>query len=376
MAWVWNPLGAVGLVAMLAAFVMAAFVYFARPDRTQNRLLALVLFFEGAWVGGGHGLIYLTDQAHHAYGFQAVDETALLVLPVLYLLFLSTLDTPLAAPFRPRPVQVALLLASFAAESYWLTHPEQFIAGMEQPGYAAWEAGTGPLHRISVGVVGVASLFALLVSLSAWRRAKPGSPARVRAKAFAVAFGTRDVLFFTSTLVLRPLTPLGGRDVLPSEAYLYLVSLTTLTFVPLLAYAILRAQLFDIDVRVRWTVGRSTIAAVFIAAFFVVSEAAGQYFTESIGLLSGLLAAGVLVFFIAPLERLADRLASAAVPRAKAVRDMSAKEKLGIYREQVRAAWEDGGLTAAERKLLESTRKRLGLSPVEAARVETEVAVA
>ncbi|MGQ0536474.1 MAG: hypothetical protein ACT4PT_10420, partial [Methanobacteriota archaeon] len=76
--------------------------------------------------------------------------------------------------------------------------------------------------------------------------------------------------------------------------------------VALLSYAILRHQLLGLDVKVRFAISKSTVAAVFIAVFFVASEAAQQFFGETLGSsYVGILAAGTLVFAIAPLSRLA-----------------------------------------------------------------------
>ncbi|HVM45125.1 MAG TPA: hypothetical protein VM582_04250, partial [Candidatus Thermoplasmatota archaeon] len=74
----------------------------------------------------------------------------------------------------------------------------------------------------------------------------------------------------------------------------------------LLVYAIVRHQLLGIDVKVRWGISKSTVAAVFIAVFFVASEAAQQFFGDSLGsTYVGIAAAGALVFAMAPLQRAA-----------------------------------------------------------------------
>ncbi|MHB8604123.1 MAG: hypothetical protein ACYDCK_02615 [Thermoplasmatota archaeon] len=44
--------------------------------------------------------------------------------------------------------------------------------------------------------------------------------------------------------------------------------------VALIAYAILKQQLFDIDVKLRWTIRSGTVAAFFLAVFFIVSQLA------------------------------------------------------------------------------------------------------
>jgi hypothetical protein len=52
-------------------------------------------------------------------------------------------------------------------------------------------------------------------------------------------------------------------------------ALGTLVSVPLIAYGILRTQLFDIDLRIRWTIKQSTFTATVVIIVFVLSEGAG-----------------------------------------------------------------------------------------------------
>ena len=77
----------------------------------------------------------------------------------------------------------------------------------------------------------------------------------------------------------------------------------TLVSVPVIAYGILRTQLFDIDLRVRWTIKQSTVAAVFVAVFYLVSEGVDRFLSSELGNLFGLFASALVVFFLAPLQR-------------------------------------------------------------------------
>lgn len=83
------------------------------------------------------------------------------------------------------------------------------------------------------------------------------------------------------------------------------------------AYAILRAQLFDIDLKLKWTLSKGTVAAAFVAVFFMVSEGAERLLSDRIGPVAGLLAAGALVFALVPLQRAADRMADKAMPHVR-----------------------------------------------------------
>lgn len=142
----------------------------------------------------------------------------------------------------------------------------------------------------------------------------------------------------------------------------------------LLAYAILRQQLLDIDLKVKWTIKQSTVAAAFIGVFFVVSNGVQTFFQGSFGPYRGIAAAGALVFAIAPLQRAAERVANAAMPGVKTTSEMSPDARLHLYREQARAAWSDGAISKDERLLLDRLRASLGVSHEDANRIESEAA--
>ncbi len=141
----------------------------------------------------------------------------------------------------------------------------------------------------------------------------------------------------------------------------------------LVTYALVRYQVFELDVKLKWTLKQSTVAAIFVAVFFAVSELAQQLFSETIGPYVGVAATAVLVFAIAPLQRVADRFASAAMPHVKPVAEQSEAERATLYREQARVAWSGGTLTAKDRRILDVARERLGLTHEEAARLERDV---
>lgn len=143
----------------------------------------------------------------------------------------------------------------------------------------------------------------------------------------------------------------------------------------LVTYAMVRHQLFGIDVKIRWTIKQSTVAAAFIAVFFIVSGVA-QTFLQSTGLgpYLGIAAAGLLVFGLAPLQHFAERVANAAMPGVRPLGEMSSDERANVYRATARSAWADGSLSRDERRLLDGLRERLGLSRDQAFHLESEAA--
>ncbi|HVM45503.1 MAG TPA: hypothetical protein VM582_06165 [Candidatus Thermoplasmatota archaeon] len=157
--------------------------------------------------------------------------------------------------------------------------------------------------------------------------------------------------------------------------YRVLDGVWTLALPLFVAYAVVRHQLFDLDVRIRWTLSRGTLAAIFVAAFFVASELSAQLFSDYTGsAVAGILTAGLLVFALTPLQAFAERVALAAVPDARPPQAWTPQERAEFYREQARLAWADGALTREERRMLDAARARLGLSHEDAARIEAETA--
>lgn len=140
----------------------------------------------------------------------------------------------------------------------------------------------------------------------------------------------------------------------------------------LLAYAILRHQILGIDVKLKWTIRRGTVAASFLAVFLVVGQLAQNYFTQGLGLLAGGVAAGLMLFALSPLQRFAEKVADTALPNVKSAGEMSHPERSDTYRRMARAAWADGNLSRDERNLLDQLREQLELSRDEAARLESE----
>jgi hypothetical protein len=143
--------------------------------------------------------------------------------------------------------------------------------------------------------------------------------------------------------------------------------------VAVLAYAILRHQLLGIDLKVKWTIKQSTLAGVFIGVFFVVSEGAQQVFSQSLGPVIGIVAAGALLFALTPLQHAAERVASAAVPGARPVGQLSVEDRTRLYRDAASQAWADGSLSRDEAAMLRSMQRGLGLSDAEAQAIEREV---
>ena len=361
---------------MVLAWALAAVVLVTGPGARRDRLLALLLFVEGLSWGTGSGFLYLVESAKVAWVLQAIFTSAFIALPACYLAFIGTLPTPLARPLRSRAGLAALVAATLAAEAFWLTHRELFIAGMVPAWYGIWDAKLTTATVWSLNLFGAVDVMALVTSLSAWRRAAPGSPARKQASAFAVAFGVHDVGLFVFTLLLPghlvPPPPSGRTSDLVIIAG---ADCTTIAFVLLVSYGILKVQLFDIDLRIKVGLRRSTVAAIFMAAFLVVEQIV-QLYLAGLGLLIGGLTAGLLVFFLDPIHRFAESLAHTAMPKVSATPEYLAWRKLEVYRAALEGLYQDGVISDKERVTLERLRIKLGIEAADAMAIEGTVRAA
>jgi hypothetical protein len=217
--------------------------------------------------------------------------------------------------------------------------------------------------------------YALIASVHAWHTAS--GLARSRAGIFAIAFGARDICwgiaYGSSTWMLW----VGTYQVVDPEApgLLYVIyALGTLLAVPLIAYGILSTQLFDIDLRIRKMIKQSTLAAAFFAVFYLVTEGADRLLTSELGNWIGLLASALLVFFLAPLQRIAERIATIAMPNTQNKPEYAAYRKLQGYEAAFQEAL-PGGISEKERALLNHLRESLGIATSDAAALENDLLV-
>jgi hypothetical protein len=128
--------------------------------------------------------------------------------------------------------------------------------------------------------------------------------------------------------------------------------------VVLVAYAVLRLQYLDLDLKVRWGISKGTVAGIVVAVVFVASEGAQLVFGEDKQWL-GLAVGGLVVFAIAPLQRAAEKLAERAVPVASGPQGRTSAE--AIYCEAFLAASRDGKVTRREEIHLARIADRLGI---------------
>lgn len=365
-------IGVLGVFAVAACWSLAGLLFRVAPRGGPARLLAWLLIIEGLALftaGFPEYALGIGDEVYEAMPWLGIVSGVSHFLAdagmlAFYPPFLAAaLATPLTRPFSRRGPRIGLVLVAFLV---WV--------GAIVP-MALFGSGVG----IGVIYVSVMLLFTygFIASIDAWRRAEPGI-AKTRAGVFAIAFGLRDLcwgfvygasFWMTATGTFSPETALFWQVKV-------VYALGSLLAVPLIAYGILSAHLFDIDLKIRWTLKQSTYAASVLVITSVVSEGIEMLVAAELGDAWGLVAAAVAVLFLKPLQAFAERVVSALMPNTRNTAEYRASRKLLVYEEAVAEAHLDGGISDKERSLLVRLRDSLGISEGDAAAIERKIVTA
>lgn len=357
-------MGTIALVAFAMCWSLAVVVFRVSVAGSVARQLSLLLVVEGTtMISTGYIDLFLTDTTRSAAWYASFYRTEEIVHTVgdclmlaLYPPFLAAaLRTRLTAPFGTRRARIVLLglAAVLCVVVLW----------------GSLKIG-GTFLYISLVLL---FLFAMIASLDAWRTAD--GMAKSRAGTFAVAFGVRDLcwgfVYGFATLVLWQGTYVIVDPNATTAPYL-VYALGTLLAVPLIAYGILKTHLFDIDLRIQWTIRQSTVAAVFVAVFYLVTEGTDRVLEAELGSWIGLLASSLLLPFLSPLQRFADRFAGALMPNTSDTPEYAAYKKMQVYEAALIDAL-PGGISDKERALLNHLRDSLGIAAVDADALERDL---
>ncbi len=398
-----SPLLFVSGAAALLQFVVAVIVFAADRRRVTNLSLAAFL------MGNGLADLFIGYRLFGSPAEHLAGEVMMLYVlgPYTMALLVFTAHYPVRTKWAtPRWTGVAVLVALTLSASWGAS---RILAPAHRLDLDTVFAGTSPLTLL-ISAVFLLQAGAYVVS-AYWiaRRADSGEPKRLLvavgivgymlpgpgiAVLFAVehpfqwpinAFG---ILVVVSALVVgayvvrrawiesRPLVlPLASTLVgllilrfLPAtQDSAYIADIVVFTVA--VGYAVLSRSVVDLGPRIRWGISQSTIAAIFIAAFFIASEGAQVFFGDVAGSqYMGVMAAGGLVFALAPLQRLASRFAERALPSE--LDDEGGM--VDVYRRQVRLAWRDGRISTEERAMLRELRRSMKLDADVADRIDEE----
>jgi len=280
----------------------------------------------------------------------------------LYPPFLAAaLGTSFTRPFGNRTLNITVAVLAVA------------LAISTVVAYVQWQS-MAPSAVLYLWVM-VVFFYSLLASLNAWHTARPGL-ARTRAGLFAIAFGLRDLCWCFAYAASFWLIYTNNSQPIDTPLFWllkFVYVLGTLLAVPLIAYGILSAHLFDIDLKIRWTIKQSTLAALIIAIIFLISEGASTFLSAELGTVAGLFGAAVVMFFLTPLQHFAERVAATAMPNTENTPEYLAFRKMRVYEAALVDALSEGGISAKERTLLIHLRESLGITAADAEAIEREL---
>lgn len=363
-----------GIPAAFVAWGFALYVFVVAPPTRGARFLIAMLVVDGLAVITSYENLKYLNPVIESVGLPgipiAMHQVSDWALVAVYLPFVGmTLGSPLARPLRNPLVSGSILYGGLGIASLIFFLPDNVREQFNVPFYI---------------VICIALNWGFVAALHTWYTA-PGTAERERARAFTLAFGLRDVIWtwtfaFFALAYYEIIGP--GRDVLMSDprsfSMLFPLSyqLAVILYVPLVAYGVLRVQLFDIDLRIKRTIRRGTIAAAFVATFFIISESAGNFLSNQFGAVLGVLGTGALIFFLDPIQRAAERLSNAAMPNTVDTPEYESFRKLQVYDSAVRAALEDGHISERQRRVLDSMIASMGIDPGVALRMEEDALAA
>ena len=363
-----------GIPAAIIAWGFALYVLVVAPPTRGARFLVAMLIADGlAVITSYNNLSYLNPMLE-AVGLPGIPgvihQVSDWAVVAIYLPFLGmTLSSPLVTPLRNPIVSRFILFGGLAFALVIPFLPEDVRRGFNVPFYI---------------VICIVLAWGFAGAVHTWYIASTDAE-RERARAFTFAFGARDVLW-TMTFGYFILVYYGligpGVEQLRAGSTVFSIllplfyELAVIIYVPLVAYGVLRVQLFDIDLRIKRTLKRGTVAAAFVATFFVISELAGNYLSSQFGTVLGVLGTGALVFFLDPLQRAAEKLSNAAMPNTVDTPEYESFRKLQVYDSAVRAALEDGHISKRQRRVLDSMIESMGIDRNVAERMEEDTLAA
>ncbi|MEJ2502670.1 MAG: hypothetical protein P8177_05035 [Gemmatimonadota bacterium] len=358
---------------LLFAWSAAVVVYRTAPHREVNRSLAVVLVLEGMVMGFSAGWNQLVEGPEVSYVLVVLGTMAVAAAPYQYLAFLaSAFDVPPVRPFRGATARTILATLSVATATLVLARPQWFVTELYRVEWGTWNFQYRRGGLFLARLQALAAAYGLLAAVWASVRTPPGTVARGRALLVAMAFGIRDT-FVAVILILYPLVrpiPFWGDFIYnPAQGAIYLL------YVSLLTYGILRSQILDIELKVKFALTQSVAGALLAVAFFVLSESIEALLPVQ-GLIPGLLAAGLVVLVLRPIYRVVRGMMERLMPGVERSSAYITTRRAEIYRAALEGAAEDGRITSAEQAILERLREQLGLEDHDARLLEMEVAAA
>lgn len=375
----WEFLG-FALVA-LVGLALAGLVWRSSATSSAGRTLASLLTAESLFAAG-LGYIALRPDTEYLDGEVVLY---LFVFSMFYVLaglnfrLLATLQTPLVRPLKTAAARRFVLALHVVGPGIGLA-----LAALTATGRFDFEQATPAQGLVALAwfLVGgfmlvLSAVYSLLAAWSAHHRAPLQSVQRRRTGAYLAAFGTRDGAFLVGLVVSEVVgvfVPAGRvREFFTSDVDTVTIVVGNLAFMALLAYGMLRSRLFDLDLKVKIGIRRSTAVTLGLVLVLGAAKVAEAYLNRTFGLLAGGIAAGAVLVYAPRLNKLGDKVANTAMPSVQPTPAYIQYKKLEVYKAAVESAIETGGVTDKERASLGRLGAKLGLSPEDCRALEADV---
>lgn len=358
------------LVAAAVAVATGAYVVLVRPRDRVNRSLG-GFFIVGGLIMGASRVVWIVPWENVAHALAVLDTVLGIPIAAAYMLLIGVaIRSPLAAPFRHPRVRIAILVATCALALALVAFPDLYVVDFRPSEEWRWDwTGTWISHTLFY-VGPLAALYALAAAIDAHRRAPARSAERARTLLYLRTFGILDGAG-AAVIIVTPLLPWESLRL--GLGYLGLPVILLLVY-PAVAYAVLRKQVIEIDLRLRGVTRRGVLLAAFAVAFWL-GEQIIQPLIPVQGPVWGLLSAAALTVAFRPLDRAAERLADRLFPGVSSSSQYLDERRSEVYAAAVESATnEDGVIDGRGRAILDKLRVRLGLTPEQAQQLEANVA--
>jgi hypothetical protein len=223
-------------------------------------------------------------------------------------------------------------------------------------------------NYVEMAIFGVwfVAMTALLIYLGIKAVREPDQQNRRAAALFAIIISISATIGVAAATLPEPQTSVA--------TIFIMVAFWSTLGAALVTYGVLRHSLFDIDIKFKLTVKRSTVAAVFVAVYFLASELTAQLFEDFSGsTYVGIAAAALLLLVERRIERFAAAFADRSMPNTKPLAQLDREECRTFYAEQVELVCMDGMLSAKDRLVLDNLGAKLGLGPDAAKEIERNI---
>lgn len=341
------------VVSLIFSTLLAIFVLKTNPNKNYNRVFALM--FTDISITAFSGTMVLLSTNPNVFIWK--DLLFLSTLPIygLVVYFVSIFPRRRTVFGKNRYAAALLFLPSVLTGGLYLQDRSPFIAG-------------GPLEG-SWRIVTITSLFYALLVLVRSHLYAISEIERRQVKYVLVAFAIQAI-FCVSHLALRSL----------SSFYILYVAVAAVSvlvdvlFVVLIAYAILKYQLFDIEVKMKRGIRYSIVMTTLAASFIIFNESVEFFLMGSLftGPVLSIAAAFLLAVLFIPVNNWAQGTVDKLFPNVSDSEQHYNLKKTEIYTAALEQAWVDGIPSEKEKAMLKRLREKLDLSEKDHKKLEAE----